>query len=222
MGRFDGRQAKRLQERSVFACLRVWKVLKRFHTGEIARFFSRNGAKSKSLRLQEADMKSVGFAIGCAVLCAILSGCSGGFNGHPPPQGCDCEELARQLEARGWELWVVQEGGTPRSLQYCTEASPLRAGVDTWFMARVKPGDRPARLICFRDLPDCACDFCLKGGIDQEEPDQDGSFSFRYDRNEAAAVTFEPGRWMTTRGVRLCICEVEVALPGDPYSFWAE
>lgn len=160
-------------------------------------------------------------AVPVFVLCAVLlAGCGGGGNGPAPWPSS--EELACQLQEAGWELWVIQTGddaATPLTSR--VGANALKPNVNTWFLARILPSDgKPAFLLDFRCLPPSqAGDFCLKGQIDQEEPTTDGTFTFRYEGAAYPVQLAECARWMTTRGIRLCICDVEVCLD-DPYSFY--
>lgn len=157
----------------------------------------------------------------CLAAFVLFGGCGGGGDGKYVPT---CEDLACQLAAGGWELWVIQEGdqcATP--LCDRTGDNALRPQVDTWFLAKICAANgKPAYLLDFRCLPCKECIFCLRGQIDQEEP-VTGSFDFKYGNAQTpvcSPVLFdaENARWMTTRGIKLTIRDVEKPL-GEPYSF---
>jgi len=167
----------------------------------------------------------------CIVLCCIafVAGCGGGDDcckPPNPPEPTTCEQVAEQLRNSGWDLWIIQEGDPrPTPLVSRDESNPLKADRESWVLARVRAwGGRPAMLIDFRSLDcrECDCILCLRGQFDQEEPTTEGTFQFKYERDqEILPMGFECGRWETTRGIRLTIGDVESSL-GDPYSFWVQ
>lgn len=137
-----------------------------------------------------------------------LTGCGGGSG--PDDHVLTFDVLAAQLqEATCWELWVIQEGESgPTSLASRTGPNALKPDCDTFFLARIGPGNgRSACLLDFRDLPSSSepCAARLRGQIDREVPHGDG-FEWDYNPN-AYPVRFDTAHaeWGTTRGIRLTI-----------------